>query len=156
MKTSKKKSMNKITKWIVAIIILSGLSYEKIVSFFSEPATKSVTNSTDSSYDAVIDFPEDKYPKTAEHIQNAIDKGRSAICTIDRDGADENRKESLAGIDTKTNYDRDEWPMAMCEEGGYNAHVDYVLSSDNRGAGSWVGHQLRDYPDGTKIKFIIE
>ncbi|TKH46880.1 competence protein [Paenibacillus terrae] len=31
----------------------------------------------------------------------------------------------------------------------------YITPSDNRGAGSWVGHKLDDYPDGTKVKFIV-
>src|SRR5690606_9102786 len=78
------------------------------------------------------------------------------VCTIDRDGAEDNRKKSLAGIDTKDGYDRDEWPMAMCKEGGAGASVAYIDASDNRGAGSWVGNQLEDYPDGAKILFLVE
>ena len=46
--------------------------------------------------------------------------------------------------------------MAMCEEGGKGASVAYIDSSDNRGAGSWVGNQLSNYPDGTKILFVVE
>jgi len=101
-------------------------------------------------------FPADRYPETAEHIQNAIESGQPATCTIDRDGADDNRKESLRGIDTKKGYDRDEWPMAMCSEGGEGADIEYISPSDNRGAGSWVGNQLEEYPDGTLVKFIFE
>ncbi|GGN96328.1 NucA/NucB deoxyribonuclease domain-containing protein [Saccharibacillus kuerlensis] len=103
-----------------------------------------------------IVFPVDRYPKTAEHIQNAIAKGESAICTIDRDGAQDNRDDSLRGIPTKKGYDRDEWPMAMCSEGGAGAHIEYISPSDNRGAGSWVGNAVSDYPDGTQIKFIFK
>lgn len=109
-----------------------------------------------SSYDEVLYFPSDRYPYTAAHVQDAISAGHSDVCTIDRAGADQNRKESLAGIPTKSGYDRDEWPMAMCEEGGYGADVQYVPSSDNRGAGSWVGNQLENYPDGTKVLFIVQ
>lgn len=27
---------------------------------------------------------------------------------------------------------------------------------DNRGAGSWVGHKLDDYADGTRVEFIFK
>lgn len=101
-------------------------------------------------------FPADRYPETAEHIQNAVENGHPATCTIDREGADENRKLSLRGVDTKKGYDRDEWPMAMCAEGGEGADIEYISPSDNRGAGSWVGNQLEEYPDGTLVEFIFE
>ncbi|RJE91384.1 DNA-entry nuclease [Paenibacillus sp. 1011MAR3C5] len=110
--------------------------------------------STEYEYELV--FPSDKYPETALHIHGAIEQGYSSICTIDRDGAEANRKLSLAGIDTRDGYDRDEWPMAMCEEGGKGASVAYIDSSDNRGAGSWVGHQLSSYPNGAKVLFIVD
>lgn len=113
------------------------------------------TISIGESYDALVYFPADKYPQTAAHIASAILSGKSAICTIDRDGADANREASLAGIPTREGYDRDEWPMAMCEEGGAGASVAYVESSDNRGAGAWVGNALEKYPDGTRVKFIV-
>ncbi|SDW68358.1 NucA/NucB deoxyribonuclease domain-containing protein [Paenibacillus sp. PDC88] len=100
-------------------------------------------------------FPANKYPETAEHIQAAIDEGLSHTCTIDRGGADENRQESLRGVPTKRGYDRDEWPMAMCAEGGEGASIEYIDPSDNRGAGSWVGNQLEEYPDGTRVEFIF-
>ncbi|MEJ8304291.1 NucA/NucB deoxyribonuclease domain-containing protein [Saccharibacillus sacchari] len=103
-----------------------------------------------------LEFPVDRYPKTAAHIQNAISKGESAVCTIDRDGAKENREESLRGIPTKKGLDRDEWPMAMCEEGGTGADIEYILPSDNRGAGSWVGNALENYPDGTQVEFSFQ
>ncbi|PAD80137.1 hypothetical protein CHH67_01540 [Paenibacillus campinasensis] len=64
------------------------------------------------------------------------------ICTNDRAGADDNRNESLKGIPTKKGYDRDDWPMAMCAEGGVGASVKYIDPSDNRCAGSWVVSQL--------------
>lgn len=106
--------------------------------------------------DVVIHFPTDRYPETGEHIREAIDGGEPATCTIDRDGADENREASLEGIPTRDGYDRDEWPMAMCAEGGEGASVAYIEPSDNRGAGSWVGNRLEEYPDGTKVLFIVD
>lgn len=107
------------------------------------------------AYDIVLNFPADRYPQTAAHIKAAISRGKSSICTIDRNGADENREESLAGIPTKGGYDRDEWPMAMCSEGGKGADVAYVESGDNRGSGSWIGNQLDRYPNGTRVLFVL-
>jgi hypothetical protein len=104
---------------------------------------------------ATITFPSYKYPETARHIRDAIARGESSVCTIDRGGADDNRDHSLAGISTKEGYDRDEWPMAMCAEGGTGADVEYVPSSDNRGSGSWVGNALEAYPDGARIQFVV-
>lgn len=69
-------------------------------------------------YDKILYFPLSRYPETGDHIRDAIAEGHSDICTIDRDGADKRREESLKGIPTKPGYDRDEWPMAVCEEGG--------------------------------------
>ncbi|WP_425430491.1 NucA/NucB deoxyribonuclease domain-containing protein [Desmospora activa] len=107
-------------------------------------------------YDETLLFPTERYPETGAHIRDAIVDGHSDVCTIDRDGADGRREESLAGVPTKPGYDRDEWPMAACAEGGEGASVRHIDPSDNRGAGSWVGNQISDYPDGTKVKFIVE
>lgn len=49
----------------------------------------------------VIEFPSNKYPETAAHIKDAIANGKTDICTIDRDGAAERRKQSLANVPTK-------------------------------------------------------
>jgi hypothetical protein len=106
-------------------------------------------------YDAVLEFPADVYPQTGAHIAAAIMAGESAICTIDRKGAEQRRQASLAGIPTLEGYDRDEWPMAMCAEGGKGAHIAYVESSDNRGAGAFVGNALEQYQDGARVKFVI-
>ncbi|MBE0341429.1 nuclease [Paenibacillus sp. 28ISP30-2] len=103
-----------------------------------------------------LEFPSAKYPETAQHIKEAIAAGESSVCTIDREGADHNRDLSLKGIPTRKGKDRDEWPMAMCSEGGEGADIKYISPKDNRGAGSWVGHKLDDYADGTKVEFIVK
>ncbi len=77
-----------------------------------------------SQYDVKLKFPFDKYPETARDIKNAIKKGASAVCTIDKEGADKNGEESLKNIQVKREYDRDEFPMAMCEEGGAGADIE--------------------------------
>lgn len=104
----------------------------------------------------VLYFPAANYPLTAAHMRAAIGKGKSPICTIDRAGADANRANALQGIPAKEGFDRDEYPMAMCAEGGTGADVAYVKSSDNRGSGSWIGNQLEPYPEGTRVLFVID
>lgn len=106
-------------------------------------------------YDYELRFPAERYPETGSHIAAAIGRGSSDTCTIDRQGADVNRDQSLRGIPTRKGLDRDEWPMAMCAEGGAGASIAYISPSDNRGAGSWVSNQLSDYPDGTVVLFVI-
>jgi hypothetical protein len=51
--------------------------------------------------DKVIYFPTDKYSKTAAHIEHTINKGKSAICTINPYGAEENRSQSLKRLPIK-------------------------------------------------------
>ncbi|WP_339194237.1 NucA/NucB deoxyribonuclease domain-containing protein [Paenibacillus sp. FSL P4-0176] len=145
--------MKKIVGMILAVIIaLAVINADKW--FGSEEQTESTPVSKSETVQLL--FPTDRYPETAKHIQDAVENGHPATCTIDRDGADENRKLSLRGIDTKKGYDRDEWPMAMCAEGGEGADIEYISPSDNRGAGSWVGNQLEEYPDGTVVEFILK
>lgn len=153
----KKRVTNVIlTVLILGTLIFAGFNFDLGDSGpVKPPNTEPVT--TVSTEGAVqLEFPADKYPETGQHIKDAISAGAPAVCTIDRDGAEENRKESLAGVPTKKGYDRDEWPMAMCSEGGSGANIEYITPKDNRGAGSWVGNQLEEYPDGTRVEFIVK
>lgn len=52
--------------------------------------------------------------------------------------------------------DRDEYPPAMSLEGESCASVRHISLSDNRGSGAKISHQLREYPNGTKYKIILE
>ncbi|PHG58819.1 NucA/NucB deoxyribonuclease domain-containing protein [Bacillus toyonensis] len=104
----------------------------------------------------VIDFPSNKYPETAAHIKDAIANGKTDICTIDRDGAAERRKQSLANVPTKKGYDRDEYPMAMCLEGGKGASARHIKPADNRGAGSYIGNTVEKLQDGAKVKIVVK
>ncbi|MFD1127440.1 hypothetical protein ACFQ3J_04515 [Paenibacillus provencensis] len=143
-----KKFVQSAISVIIGLVILAGA-----LQYLGED---SLPHSASNEEDIVqLVFPVNKYPETAEHIQAAIKEGLSNTCTIDRGGADENRQESLKGIPTRSGYDRDEWPMAMCVEGGDGASIEYIDPSDNRGAGSWVGNQLEEYPDGTRVEFIF-
>lgn len=108
-----------------------------------------------STHDVEVTISKSDYPETAQHIEDAINSGQPDIITIQRDMADANRKASLDGYDTKKGFDRDEWPMAMFSEGGSGADISYINPSDNRGAGSAIGHALTEYPNNTKVKIII-
>ncbi|TDF99439.1 NucA/NucB deoxyribonuclease domain-containing protein [Paenibacillus piri] len=137
---------------ILLCIVVLLYFYKPELFSFSTPTT---AQNGDGEAAYTLIFPSDRYPETAAHIKSAIEHGEPSVCTIDRKGAEENRKESLKGIPTKPNLDRDEFPMAMCAEGGTGADIMYISPSDNRGAGSWVSNQLEKYSDGTKVKNIV-
>ncbi|WP_025844252.1 NucA/NucB deoxyribonuclease domain-containing protein [Paenibacillus ehimensis] len=140
---------NKVVSIATIVFILFVLYFNQgwILTNLSTPAEKE---------EVILNFPSDRFPETAAHIKAAIEHGKSSICTIDRKGAEANRKESLKGVPTKPNLDRDEFPMAMCAEGGKGADIMYISPSDNRGAGSWVSNQLEKYPDGTQVKIVVK
>lgn len=140
-------------KLFAIIIVLAAIFIVPQLDFLQKTDSTTVESSQESDHQ--LYFPADRYPETGKHIEDAIAAGESKICTIDRDAAEENRKESLRGIPTKKGFDRDEWPMAMCAEGGEGADIEYIDPSDNRGAGSWVSNQLEDFPDGTRVEFIV-
>jgi hypothetical protein len=144
-----------IVRLVFAMIVLLGLYYFDLIEIPEEKSTVEMTTEVTSDADYYVVFPVDRYPKTAAHIQDAIKSGHSAVCTIDRAGAEDNRDESLKGIPTKKGFDRDEWPMAMCMEGGAGADIEYITPSDNRGAGSWIGNQLEGYPDGSRVEITF-
>ena len=76
--------------------------------------------SGDSNYTVVI-IDSQKYPESAEHIKAAVKEGHPAMLTLNRSVADENRRQSLAGIPEKSYADRDEYPPASFSEGGQGA-----------------------------------
>lgn len=116
-----------------------------------------VDNVDENYFDDVVEvtISKNKYPESAQHIEEAIKSGQPDILTINRDNAKSNRKDSLKGIETVPGKDRDEYPPAMFNEGGEGASVKHISQSDNRGAGSTIGNQLRQYPNGTKVKIVI-
>lgn len=143
--------MQKYIKIAVLLLVAGILIYGQLNGYIDIR----VDGGGDEPDTVTLVFPADRYPETARHIKEAIDAGESSSCTLDRDGAEQNRKESLKGVPTKQGYDRDEWPMAMCAEGGAGADIKYIDPSDNRGAGSWISNQLEQYPDGTRVKFVV-
>lgn len=146
-----KKLKRSVFSVVFAVIVAFGAIYFGDIDVSNK--TDHIETRTEVDYSLV--FPTERYPETAAHIEDAIRMGHSAICTIDRSGAEANRTESLKGVPTKKGFDRDEWPMAMCTEGGDGADIEYITPRDNRGAGSWVGNQLEEYPDGSRVEFIF-
>ncbi|MEJ5115638.1 RHS repeat-associated core domain-containing protein, partial [Erwinia billingiae] len=97
-----------------------------------------------------------EYNQAFGHIKDVIISEQKDIFTIQRTTAAANRSASLKGIPTLKGYDRDEFPMAMFKEGGKGASVRYIDPSDNRGAGSSIANALKPFPDGTKVKIVVE
>lgn len=111
-----------------------------------------------SCADFIVELSRAVYPETAGHIADAIDAGHPRHVTVQRSGAKANRRASLRGTARPCcGMDRDEWPMAMFEEGGEGASIREILSSDNRGAGSSIGHALNaaGVQNGNTICFRI-
>ena len=96
-----------------------------------------------------------KHPESAKHAEEAEEAGTPLTGTIDRKGKDERRKENLKGKATEQNKDRDEMPPAVVKSDG-KVSVKNIDKSDNRGAGSSMGHQMRNHPDGTKVKITVK
>lgn len=96
-----------------------------------------------------------KYPQTAEHIKMAQTMGFPEFVTLGRQMRWNGCKTSLADVKTSPIYDRDEWPMAVFEEGGHGADVAYIKGCDNRGAGSSIGWQMRGFPDGSRVRVRV-
>lgn len=100
-----------------------------------------------------------RHPESAAHIEHAQRLGQPTVLTLDRAGATQRRQESLRHIKRKSwtahDKDRDEYPFAMTREGGSNSSVRYVGASDNRSAGKSIGHQVRNVPDGERIRVLV-
>ncbi|MFF2484284.1 DNA-entry nuclease [Paenibacillus sp. NPDC058071] len=157
-RTKKKKKLTFPQLLLTAAILLFFIFFvlpelEHQEGFGNPP--KSLPAASQGPAEHKLYFPSERFPETAKHIEDAIAAGESPICTIDRSGAEDNRKQSLKDVPTKKGYDRDEWPMAMCIEGGEGADIEYISPSDNRGAGAWVGNQLENFADGSRVEFIV-
>lgn len=109
----------KLLSFIALVLLAVGAYWFEGDNLF----TKITGENPPSSAQVTLQFPSGRYPETAQHIKEAIQAGKSPVCTIDREGAEQNRQHSLAGVPTRKGFDRDEWPMAMCSEGIGRAHV---------------------------------
>ena len=111
--------------------------------------------SNKSTEPAPVYFDPNKYPQSAGHAKDAQNGGAPDVLTVRRVGAPKRRQEALSGTEPQAGFDRDEYPPAATVEGGAGASVRLIDSSDNRGAGSSFGYQIRELPDGTRVRVII-
>lgn len=116
----------------------------------------------------------ERYPEAAAHIDDAqngtIWKGfesapgepKDSVLTVDRDGAQGRRDAATSVVPPlQPDYDRDEYPPAVAEEGGEGSSVRYIDPGDNRGAGASQGNQLNGKTgsiqrqlDGTGLEIV--
>jgi len=94
-----------------------------------------------------------KYPAVRAHWERAITKGWPRTLKVHRKGAERRRSRLLAGMPTRPGKDRDEYPPASART-TVKADVEYVNSSQNRGAGSVQGVKLRRYCSGQRFTFV--
>jgi RHS repeat-associated protein len=105
--------------------------------------------------DKEIAISKERFGPAAEHIERADAARGSDVITIERTGADARRAEAMAGKETKSGLDRDEWPPAMSAEGGAGSSVEYIDPKANRGAGACIGNQCRGLPNGSKVRIKV-
>jgi hypothetical protein len=117
--------------------------------------TPSAESCTTTKQVVKVGISQTKYPALLRHIRTATRAGWPALLTINRDGADERRDQLLddGHYPTRPGMDRDEWPMAFARA-DWRAHVAYVPSRQNRGAGASIGQKLRRYCDGTRFRVV--
>lgn len=97
----------------------------------------------------------DKHPESARHVEEAQKAGHPDTLTVDRGGARARRRESLRGTPRAPGKDRDEYPPAVTREGGSGASVRPISPRDNRGSGSSLGRQIRNVPNGGRIRIRV-
>lgn len=95
-----------------------------------------------------------RHPASAQHITAAVNMGAPETVTLDRSTVRSNRTGNLRHKPPRREYDRDEYPCAVFREGA-GADVAYIPRGDNRGSGSSIRHQLRDVPNGARVRVRV-
>lgn len=90
----------------------------------------------------VIIVPKNRYPESAQHIEEAQLEGHPSQLTRCGLCARKNRRDALKNILTVPFKDRDEYPFASTLEGGKGSSVKHIDFRDNRGSGIYIRHQL--------------
>ncbi|WP_158578884.1 RHS repeat-associated core domain-containing protein [Spongiactinospora rosea] len=133
------------------------LTVDDVSTYYVGVADQAIlAHNTHPGWDCEIEVDGQKYPESAQHIEDAQNAGHPDILTIQRSGARKNRARSLRGHPPVSGKERDEYPMAMFVEGGAGASVRPITPSDNGGAGATIGNKLRSYPDGTRVKIKVK
>ncbi len=90
------------------------------------------------------------------HAQDAVDRGCCVTGVIDRPGAAARRRERLRNVQTAPGFDRDEFPPAVIRpDKPAKVSVDLVESGANRSSGAVLGNEIKDLPDGTRVKVRV-
>jgi RHS repeat-associated protein len=97
--------------------------------------------------------PKGKSPEARKHGEKALEAGIVNEGKIDRAGAKSRRVENLKGTSTEKGKDRDEFPPAVIKT-GKPVSVEKISSSDNRRSGAELKNQIKDLPDGTKVRVL--
>ena len=119
----------------------------------TKPRRPSASTCTRTRHVVKVGISRTRYPAALAHIHKAIKAGWPSVLRIHRKGAEQRRARALRGWPTRRGYDRDEWPMAMGRR-TWKAHVAYVPSAQNRGAGSTISLKLRRYCDGVRFAVV--
>jgi RHS repeat-associated protein len=117
------------------------------------PGTQTGTQTAAKPKDVYID--PSKYPASAGHAGDAIAAGKPDVLTVNRPGSADNRADAMSGTKPQPGADRDEYPPAVTKEGGAGASVRPIPAGDNRGAGGSLGQQIKDVPNGGRIKINV-
>lgn len=102
-----------------------------------------------------MSIPKNRYPQSAQHIEEAIANGVQPSGVINRPEASNQRRQNLRGVKTKKGLDRDEFPPAVVTPTG-DVSVKHINPSDNRGAGSYMKNKMKHLPNGTKVCFRVD
>lgn len=142
--------MRRLGLLITLAVLVSSIAFA--VTHVNAPSIASLTCQRSASI-VVVNLNNEKHRHILDHVWDAWTAGQPKILHIDREDADKHRAQSLKGIPTKKGYDRDEYPPAASREGGKGADVRYVISAENRSAGSVMEHKLESYCDGQRFRF---
>lgn len=96
----------------------------------------------------------DKHPEAAQHIDDAQAAGHPDVVTVDKPNAKPQRQAATGDVAKVPGKQLDEYPPAFSKEGGKGASVRPISPADNMGAGAAMGNQIRDIPDGAKVRII--
>ncbi|UGU18158.1 NucA/NucB deoxyribonuclease domain-containing protein [Sinomicrobium kalidii] len=135
-------------------LVIAGVVSTKVGGAILKGLTKIFGKSSSKADDVTeIIIDANKHPESAQHLDEAIQAGKSNEGVIDRAGAANRRKENLKGTKTEKGKDRDEAPPAVINT-GEKASVKTINSSDNRGAGGSIGQQIKNLKEGEKVKIV--
>lgn len=80
-------------------------------------------------------------------------KPEARLLHWDPEDAEKHRAQSLKGIPSRPNQDRDEYPPAASREGGKGADVRYIDDSENQSAGAKMKAAMDGFCTGQPFRF---